>query len=311
MSTRPTNQHYVWQYYLRAWGTPKKIWCKRAGEDRPFLTIPRNVGSQRFFYEFHELTKHDLAYLEQVILQATDERLRELNRGWIRDFQRSFAIRREMKDRKVDPAFRQRLDAELRTIEKTLGERFHGATEQRAIPILDALRQGNSDFYKETEGWVTFIEFITHQYFRTSKLYNAIMSIQNPLPHDTKRTWPIEAFIYATNVGASLAGQRSQYRILFLSNQTRVPFITGDQPIINLRKIDDNDLDLFYPLKPSLALIYTANPERYGASHASIGLPQVERYNYLIFSYSDTQIYGNNADYLMELTKLPKNIGRG
>jgi len=308
MSDLTANQHYVWQHYLRAWGAPRKIWCKRADQPEPFQTTPRNVGAQRFFYEFHELTPDDLAYLHQVISKSNDAKLRDLNRGWIDSFQMTFSIRDRLKSFEIEPALREELETTLREIERTLGERFHGATEDRGLPLIDALRLGDTSFYAEEAGWMGFIDYITHQYFRTAKLRNAMLAIENPLPHDMRRTWPIEAFIYATNLASSLVRQRRDYRIVLLRNLSAIPFITGDQPVINLLGIEVEELDIYYPLQPDLAMIFTSSKARYPLDRVDVGQISVESYNHRIYGKSDTQIYGNDPTYLKALTQLPKEV---
>lgn len=307
MSDLTANQHYVWQHYLRAWRAPKKIWCKRIDRPEPFDTTPRNVGAERFFYEFHELTPEDLAYLETLISQSNDEGLRKLNRGWIESFQMTFAIRKRLSGVKIDPELRMELEGKLREVEMTMGESFHGATEARAIPILDSLRQGDVSFYANEKASMTFIDYISHQYFRTAKRRNAMLAIPNPLPHDMRRTWPVEAFIYATNLALSFVRQRREYRIVLLRNKSEVPFITGDQPVINLREVDVEEVDLYYPLKPDLAMIFTADRTRYSGDDADLRQIAVESYNHRIYAKSDSQIYGNDPDYLASLARLPKD----
>lgn len=308
VSNLTTNQHYVWQHYLRAWGAPKKIWCKRIDLSQPFETSPRNVGAERFFYEFQELTNDDLAYLEDVILKSNDEGLQKLNRGWIKSFQMTFDIRKRLSGAEMDPKIRTELECKLREVEKTMGETFHGATEDRAIPILDALRKGNLDFYADQAASFTFIEYISHQYFRTAKLRNAMLAIPNPLPHDVSRTWPVEAFIYATNLASSFVRQQLEYRIVLLRNKSQVAFITGDQPVINLLSVDDKEVDLYYPLQPDLAMIYTTDRTRYAGDTDDVGAISVEGYNHRIYAKSDSQIYGNEPAYLASLASLPKDV---
>jgi hypothetical protein len=306
MSALTANQHYVWQHYLRAWGTPKKIWCMRLGDAEPFHTSPRNVGSERYFYQFQELTSEDLTYLEQVISKSSDLQLQDINRGWITHFQRSFAIRKGLADRAIEPTLRQQLETELRAIEMTLGERYHGATEARAIPLLNALREGDASFYDDVDACANFIQFLTLQYFRTAKMRNAMVAIDHPLPHEMARTWPIEAFIYATNVGASLFRQRRECRIVFLRNRATIPLITGDQPVINLTGAEDEELNFYYPLTPGLAMIYTSDRRIYTTDQIEIGALAAERYNFRIYAKSDSQIYGNDPAYLKALHSLPK-----
>jgi hypothetical protein len=307
MSNLTANQHYVWQHYLRAWAAPKQIWCKRLGQAEPFATTPRNVASQRFFYEFHELTDRDCIYLEQLISRSNDDGLRELNRGWVRYFQATFAIRRQLEGRNIDPALRQQLEIELLTIERTLGERYHGATEDRAVPILDAPRRGDAAFHGDIDSCSNFIQFITLHYIRTAKLRNAVLAIKHPRPHDMRRTWPVEAFIHATNVGASLFRRRHLYRVIFLRNCSNIPFIAGDQPVVSLSAAESEELDLLYPLTPDLAMIYIADRARYQDDRIDLSAIAIESYDFRIHANSDSQIYGNNLDYLKALAARPND----
>lgn len=307
MADLTVNQHYVWQHYLRAWRAPKKIWCKRIDQSQPFETTPRNISAERYFYQFHELTPDDLAYLETVIAQSNDAELRKLNRGWIESFQLTFAIRRQLEGITIDAGIRVELEQRLRDIELTLGESFHSAIESRAIAILDALRCEDVGFYAQGQGWMTFIDYISHQYFRTAKMRNAMRAIPNCLAHDMNRTWPVEAFIYATNLASSFVRQRRDYRIVLLRNKSEIPFITGDQPVINLLGVEAEQVDLYYPLKPDLAMIYTADQTRYCGQEATLGPIAVESYNQRIYAKSDTQIYGTDPAYLAAVAQLPKN----
>lgn len=306
MSDITINQHYVWQHYLRAWTKRKKLWCKRVDNPEPFNTNPRNIGAQRFFYEFQQLSNDDITYLEAVISRATSPRQRELNQGWIDIAQLTFEMRRKLNNIDIEPQQREEIEKELRKREKTLGEDLHGRTEEHAIPILAHLMEEDADFYQSIESRNNFINFISHQYFRTARMRNIITAIPNPLPHDVAQTWPIEAFIYATNLASSLVGEGRQRRIVFLRNTSVVPFITGDQPVINLLGVNVEEVDLYYPLKPDLAIVFTANHISYPCQHIDIGQIEVESYNHRIYAKSDSQIYGNDPAYLKALAKLPK-----
>ena len=306
MSDITINQHYVWQHYLRAWTNSKKLWCKRVDNPEPFNTSPRNIGAQRFFYEFQQLSWGDITYLKALISRASSPRLRELNQGWIDSAQMSFEVRRKLNSIDIKPQHREELEKDLRKIEKTLGESLHGATEELAIPILAKLREEDAAFYQNVETRNDFINFISHQYFRTAKMRNIITAIRNPLPHDIARTWPIEAFIYATNLASSLVGEGRKRRIIFLRNASAVPFITGDQPVINLLGANEEEVDLYYPLKSDLAIIFTANQLSFPSDHIDIGAIEVESYNHRIYAMSDSQIYGDDPAYLKVLAKLPK-----
>lgn len=307
MSTLQKNQHYVWRYYLLAWARGNQVWCTRAPSTRAFSPNVANIGSETFFYQITELNEADLAYLEQLVGQATDPRLQDLNRGWLDAFQKSFALRRAFAGHAIPPNAAAELAEGLDEIEKTLAERYHGGLEQRALPILDRLRLGDAAFYDDLKDALTFIEFLAHQYFRTAKMRNAIGRLPIAGPHNPERTWPIESYIYATNVGASFVARRRDYRITFLENATPVPFVAGDQPVINLKRETDDELSFYYPLSPTLAMVYHADPERFPTQRMTVSGFEVEHYNAKLYSRSDSQMYGSDRAYLEGLVSLPKD----
>ena len=307
MSTLQKNQHYVWRYYLLAWATDEKVWCVRAPATKAINPNVKNIGSETFFYRISELTDADIAYLEHLIGRATDPRLQDLNRGWLHDFQLTYKLRRILAGGRLDAAKKLEVERALDEIEKTVSERHHGALEQRALSILDQLREGNAVFYGEMEPAHTFINFLVHQFFRTAKMRNASRQLKVPAPFSLERTWPIESYIYATNVAASLVAQRQLYQITFLENPTAVPFIAGDQPVINLNGQHDAELCFYYPLSPTLALIYHAETDRFPAGRKVLSAIEVEAYNAKLYARSDSQIYGDAREYLEQLVKLPKD----
>jgi hypothetical protein len=306
MSTLQKNQHYVWRHYLLAWARGNQVWCVRAPATTAFSPNVSNIGSETFFYRVSELDEADLAYLEGIIARATTRELQDLNRGWIECFQRSFAIRRLLSGGDISEALRAQLAQALDEIDKTIAERYHGSVEGRAKPILERLRRGDAAFYEDLSGAIVFIEFLVHQYFRTARMRNLAGRLPQLVPHKPERTWPIESFIYATNVGASVVAQRKNYRITLLKNGTAVPFISSDQPVINLNSHEDEELCLYYPLSPKFALVYHADSERFPDARMSLSTLEVELYNFELYRRSDSQTYSNDRDYLEALVKLPK-----
>jgi hypothetical protein len=164
-------------------------------------------------------------------------------------------------------------------------------------------------FYLNDEKSLEFINFATHQFFRTPKLREIVSQLDNPIPGlDLNRTWLIESHIFATNLGARIYVERNTYKFTFLNNQTSVPFITGDQPVINLNTHEDKELKLYYPLTPSVALIFAKDK---AASCKTVRQPssiEVEFYNQQMYSNSVDQIYSNDRGYLEKLATSPKNL---
>lgn len=308
MSTLKTNQHHVWQYHLKAWADNKdQVWCLQIGKTEPYPSNPRNLASERFFYEFKELTEADERAIQWVIDQSKDERLREVNRGWVDTLQMSFKLRKTIANLPITQQGRLEVERQLQLMDKTVGEDFHTGMEDRGKPSIDALRQGDTSFYlANDEQTIHFIQFICLQYFRTARLRNAVLAIPLDLPHSLEHTWPIETFIYATNLGSSPYAERKRYSIVVLNNHTETPFISGDQPVINMLGVKDSEVRLYYPLTPKIAILFLANED--GSLHLqrNVGPLEVEAYNFSIYQRSGKQIFGNDKGYLASFLDLPK-----
>lgn len=304
------NQHYVWKHYLNAWARDSAFCCYRQRDKKLFLTQPKAIASETYFYETQELTTGDLKFLEDFISRASDGRLRELNSDYIKLTQRPFKLRESLKKTNLLPEARDALEEELRWVERNLIERYHAGIENKAKDILNSLQSLDDSFYQDEERCSNFLYFLSLQYFRTVKMRNGLSSIPSLVPgHDARRTANILNHIHATNVGAGLFRDRRTYRIIFLKNDTLIPFVTGDQPILNmLDPMASDDLELYYPISPTLAVMLTKDALRFPDREQNLTQFEVERYNYAIYSNSDDQVYTNDQIYLRCLISMEKHV---
>jgi len=145
---------------------------------------------------------------------------------------------------------------------KNIVEERHGEAETRAVKWFNALKNKNMDFHNFEKPLVTvndyltnegynFILFICMQYFRTKKaserFSNAIKkSLKNPewnniLPHykiDIKNISPENItphFLRLNEIETASGLWASKANLTLLMNDTSCPFITSDQPVINLK----------------------------------------------------------------------------
>ena len=142
-----------------------------------------------------------------------------------------------------------------------LEDNLQTGAEQVAIPILKELRQKRSGFITDYETAMTFFYFISHQYFRTKGMREAIgRALAESIPgYDFARLKNIVSHIGALNVGCSLFVDRKEFDIVFLESGGELGFITGDQPVVNLMGTGDGretkELALYYPLSPTLSCL--------------------------------------------------------
>lgn len=303
-----TNQHYVWKHYLEAWCDPA-FFCLRQSERKLFKTQPKVIANERNFYQTYRLSAGDLRYLEQLVNRATLETMRRSNREFIRMFQLSFDLREQVTGMALPATVKAEIEAQLVEAERTLGEKYHTGLENEAIGYLDELRSGKCSFYDDDIACSKFLYFLANQYFRTSRARGGAM-ICVPTPgHDPKHTAPIEMHIYASNLGVSLYATRKKRTIVFLENGSDIPFIAGDQPIFNvLDPFKTDDVELYYPLSPKLAVLLTRQQDHGDHWKRTAGAMAVETYNHLLYRASDDQLYANDEPYLRALAATPKDL---
>ncbi len=304
------NKHYVWQHYLNAWAAEGSFCCYRQKDKHLFQTLPKSVASETYFYQTMKLTDGDLKWLDDFIGRATDERLRELNRDYVKLNQLSFTLREKLSTLELHPDARAQLEEELRWAERNLGEKYHTGIENKNQDLLNFIRNKDDTFYEDPVRCGDFLYFLSHQYFRTAKMRRSMSQIaEYEQGHDALRTAGIFNHIRATNVSAGLFLERKQYRIRFLDNETAIPYITGDQPIINMLAINGtDDLELYYPLSPRLAVILTKDIVKFPDRERMASQFEVERYNYAIYHKSEDQIYSNDSNYLKSLVAIGKHV---
>lgn len=304
------NQHYVWRHYLNAWAETGAFCCFRYRDRKLFPTQPKTVASETYFYEAQHLTKADREYLEIFISSMKDERLRKLNRDYLKLTQRTFEMREHLRRTDLIEPVRAALDEQLRWAERNLGEQYHAGIENKCQDILNALRAENAGFYDDMIRAGDFIYYLCLQYFRTAKMRLGFSRLASPIPgHDPRRTAGVLHHIGATAVSVSLFKEKRAYQIVFLKNETAVPFITGDQPVLNmLDPKTTNDIELYYPLSPRLAMVLTKNVEKFPDSGRSVSSLEAENYNYTIYSSSEDQVYSNDEAYLRSLVAIGKHV---
>jgi len=114
------------------------------------------------------------------------------------------------------------------------------------------------------------------------KLY---LRIANPLAH-----------IVATNIGFSLYADRERNTIMLLDNGTNVPFVTADQPVINIaacpRKTKPPErFELYYPLSPTKAMFLLEPSSDFSPGESAVSETFVHLCNLRMAAHSYRQVF--------------------
>jgi Protein of unknown function (DUF4238) len=123
---------------------------------------------------------------------------------------------------------------------------------------------------------------------------------------DLSRIWDTATHMFA-NIGMGLFLERKQRKLILVQNRTDVPFITGDQPIINLHGDGvrpPEALSFYYPISPTLALILTEVDKEPAFPTEGLTSPQATSLNTRMLEACHGHLFGQTKDSLLPYKSL-------
>jgi hypothetical protein len=148
-----------------------------------------------------------------------------------------------------------------------------------------------------------FFHGIFVQYFRTKAVKERVCQKENVLFDDMERVWDVLSYILAVEAGRSFFCSRRDFQIVVLDNDTQVPFITSDQPIIN-RMTEGHGWDvpdkmeLYYPLSPTQAMLFLEKSTPTAGINQNVSIDEAHRYNMMMLDHSGLRVFSNSEEYL-------------
>ena len=103
------------------------------------------------------------------------------------------------------------------------------------------------------------------------------------------------------NIGASLYLERKRRTLIIVNNRTDVPFITGDQPAINLkgtRPLPPDRLSIFHSIAPQAGLLMADVDEEPLFPAEGLTRNQAMTLNQMLFQGSYKQVFGRSEECL-------------
>lgn len=286
-------QHYVPRHYLSAWGRPGRkkgkwlLWCKwmesgsfrevevmSIGRGKRMYAYPRlNAKEQTLLIQFikskHKLFQPVLArmyfpalfmplylrFLEGECTLVFQGQVRELLcAGLSEDL-----LYAKMLEKMCHPCLMhgEEVESMKKDISVICDNGFEGlmtAMEEKFNSLLDRALKDDISFFDQKEDRQLFIYYLLIQMLRTTKFdklvdeckWNKYPELQKMLRHGT-----------AFEVAVMNAKEWNDYELKLLKNHSKLAFITGDQPLVNLDANDDSPhFDVYYPISPTKAFLF-------------------------------------------------------
>lgn len=301
MKNKKRNQHYVFQAYLRPWAERGLIYCLREGQIfRPNLT---GVACERFFYRFQDLTPEELQLIERVFSNHPSEGLKAAQKDFMSLYSFPTKLRGHLSGG-ADPRLLDALDKAIAEGE----EDYHQKIEDSLLVFLKKMLEGNTDFYSDNEQSASFLYFLCVQYMRTKRVREAAVGQIGAdfRGCDVRRMMSVLAPVAAMAVAHSLYIDKNKFKLVLLDNDTETPFLTADQPIVNLHYTHTGKppekLELYYPLSPRKAMFLLESSSSRG--DFPLSAVSVNNYNVMIVKNSYEQVFSNSQEYLNSINNV-------
>lgn len=296
-------QHYVFQAYLKPWANNGQICCLRNG--KIFFSNLSGVACERFFYKLQDLTPEEVRLIDQTLIEGSAEPLRALQRRFLYWYSLPLEMRKD-----AEHQAESKLTSALDEIIVNAGEDYHQQIENSLLVFLNSMLAGDTGFYSDDRQAVQFLYALSVQFTRTKQVREAALAQFGAIFNgcDVRRVFGVLSYLIAMSVGQGLFIDRKRFRLILIENSTDTPFITADQPIINLHGTPDGKppekLEFFYPLSPTKAMLFVEASTK--LSDAPISAIAVNNYNVLLVQNSHEQVFSNSEEYLNSIRGVVK-----
>lgn len=251
-------QHYVWRHYLSAWKNAhddKTVWAGIIEKNSVLKLSLMDIAQSSYFYKLEVLSDDELNFLRKYSLTLS-KNVQSIAYLIIYGYK----LFTQLKN--VEHGLDKDFEHEISKIEMTTFETIQSQIELMGKDLLKCNNINDiENLTKKDE--TNLLYFLWVQYLRTKAMKDRVVTSLNEkqnLKNIGLKCWPFFNLVTALQIVEGMIKDNS-YRFIFVSNIGEIPFITGDQPAINLRGDvkDDNgyakELELYYPLSPKSAIM--------------------------------------------------------
>jgi hypothetical protein len=299
--------HKVARFYLKAWDEKGRdtedaqVFCLQNGQIQPRSL--RTVAAENHFYRLRELSELDRKFIRELAIADSPEGLREAHEQLLLSFSLPHFTKRKLE---ASGHATPELLGQVDTMIREMNENLHTSIEDEFKPSLEAMLNGDLSFYADGPKAAVFCRGLAAQYLRTDLIKNARRVLRESEFKLFERIANVLVHIYSINLGRSLYIGRDRYKIVLLENASAVPFVTADQPVINIaaspaETTPPEKFELYYPLSPAKAMLLVEPSSANFPRDLSVGEISVNVYNAHMTAHSYQQIYGSTRQVLEPL----------
>lgn len=305
MGNLTKKQHYVWRKYLKAWlpsGEDARIYTAFKAQNKVNLVALMGVGQQSYFYKMHELTKQDIDLIKAMVHGVSD-----ILKGIMSDIATAYYSYTELKYLyRTDPTVKQKhpnIEQDIKEIEINTFEKIEGMIENMGHRLLECSGVDDLNKLEVDDGIQDALLYFFVQYGRTKNMYDRYVNgfAESPKHQSLiEHAFPFVSLYFAFELCHSTIN--SNWHITYVKNNTGIPFITSDQPIINYAYNEETDegFELYYPISPVSAIILEVDAQLPQYSEYEADEKFVNSRNNKMWENAQLHVFANNEEVLKD-----------
>lgn len=302
-------QHYVWRRYLRPWKqnpNDKGLWTCLLEHKKIAVIGEVDVAQASYFYKIEELNTKQLEFLSKYVSMQPPT-IKKYGFDLLNQYKVYADLMAKMRAGDSTLTSIPDIDHKLKEIEINTFEHLNGKIEIQGSSLIDC--RSISDIKSMSKSVLDeSMHYLWVQYMRTRGMKESFVSSMADRPEMQEigdKTWPFMLFLNTANLW--LTGiKKDDARYTIIINNSNIPFIVGDQPVINIRdnKVDNNgyvtECELYYPLSPDRALLVSFDK---GPKYSEVrkGCLWVKTVNRKIWDHSTLHVFGSNEKVLKDM----------
>lgn len=300
--------HYVWEYYLKKWAIDEKVfWItpkRKIAHDSP-----KGMCRTQALYKINTLEPQDIEFIKAHFRPLSND-LRQVHIKKLEYFIKVSKI--------LDTYARLEENGHDFKIEKESLlfnplENDYCGIESGAKPAMDSLTSDDPHTLETPKNLICLYSYIGHQITRTLGFKQKFFSLfeenkTSPSAQQfhrklTEKNWWFLSYMFGYNIGCSLYRDRLNEPLIILKNTTAIPFITSDNPVINIYPGNTNDLmDIYFPLSPQHALLICAS-EKWKFLEPNLTGSNVHILNTIVAQKAHFSIYSSSKESIEHYKK--------
>lgn len=308
--------HYVWAHYLARWGRGTKNVFYSTKNGRIAHDSVRALVVEDFLYKVTPLTKTQIEVIRGFSRQSPSD-LHQLHMSYLNDFLKL----QQVETLYLNSGTRNReAEERIHALKCNLVENLHSVHERSARDVLDALANEDISVLQADRHMIEFMIFFGHQISRTKTFRDSIRRVfprRNPteiaIADTVEHGWWFLSYMFGMSLGRNLYASRRHERHSLLINNTQQPFITADQPVVNVHTcVSETEFDapehadFFYPISPRVALMICES-ERFKPGKVEVDEATVIELNSKLASQAMFHLIGDSEEAIRPYMK---HLGR-